>query len=283
MLKLGRRAPKNAPALRLAPLLTGAALPARPAAVDHFNLVGDWGMYANDRFGTCGPAAIANIRKLTTRYLGAVEQSPTVDDVFDLYRRSGNPRFNPATGAGDNGVVLQTMLEALLADGIGGVKPLAFAQVDVADLDEMWAAVALFGAVLYGVDLAVAQQAQTDAGLWDYRRSPEWGGHAVLAGRYSDTSPDSRDRTGLITWGAPVDATDAFIRHQLEEAWVVIWPEHLSDRVFLDGVDLTSLAAAYEQLTGRPFPAAPPPAPPASDPDHQLASAMRQWLAAKGL
>ncbi|GAA0403226.1 hypothetical protein GCM10009530_64030 [Microbispora corallina] len=284
--KLGRRPPKHAPALRLSRVLTGKA-PAHPAAADHFAQVGDWGLYTNDKYGVCGPTSVANQRKLVSRYLGGAEQSPTLADVYDLYRRSGNPTFDPKTGAGDGGVDMQTMLEALLAGGIGGARPLAFAAVDHSNLDELRAAIAIFGSLLFGVDLETAQEAQTDAGLWDYRRSGEWGGHAVLAGRYVDTTPDRADRTGVISWAQVVDATDAFLQHQLGEAWVVIWPEHLGARAFQEGVDLAALAAAYEELTGRPFPAAPQPAPapgpPPGDVDHVLAQAMRSWLSAKGL
>lgn len=281
----GRRPPKRAPAIRASRILTGV-VPAHPSSADHFSRVSDWGLYGNDRYGVCGPTSLANQRKLTSLYLTGLEKSPTQDDVFDLYRRSGNPRFDPATGADDNGVDMQTMLEAALEGGIGGDKPLAFAAVDHTNLEEIRAAVAVFGSVLYGVNLETAQQDQTDAGVWDYRRSGEWGGHAVLGGRYSDLSDDAADRTGVVTWAELVDMTDSFMAHQLEEVWVVIWPEHLGSRAFLEGVDQQALARDYEALTGRPFPLepAPTPVPPEPSPapvgsaDADLADAARSWL-----
>lgn len=285
---LGRRSPKRAPAVKLSRALTGV-IPTHPDKVDHFSTVSDWGMYGNDHFGVCGPTGVANQRKQITRYLSGAEVSPTQDDVFDLYRRSGNPGFDPATGADDNGVDLQTMCEALLSGGIGGVKPIAFAQVDHTNLDEVRAAIAIFGSVLLGVDLELAQQTQTGNGLWDYRRSSEWGGHAVLAGRYSS----GPDRTAVITWAEVVNVTDAFFAHQLDEVWAVIWPEHLGTVEFQQGVDLAGLAADYEALTGRPFPVepAPVPTPPApADPLTELATLLRQawtgiesWLTRHGL
>ena len=46
--KYGRRAPKNAPALKLGPLLTGI-IPAHPAAADYLaKLGGGWQMLGND-------------------------------------------------------------------------------------------------------------------------------------------------------------------------------------------------------------------------------------------
>jgi hypothetical protein len=256
---LGRLSPKRAPALRLA--LTGR-VPDHPAAADHFARVSRWVLGGNDRFGTCGPTGAANSRLLTLLYLSGAVFTPTDEDVFDLYRRSGNPDFDPETGAGDNGVDLQTMLEAMHSGGLAGTKPVCFAQVDHTNLDEVRAAEAIFGSVLLGVVLDTAQQAQTDEGLWDYASSAVWGGHAVLSGRYTDDAvAEASDRTGVVTWAEVVDTTDRFLDLQLEEAWVIIWPEHLGDTTFLEGVDQARLRADYQALTGRSFPSGPVPQP----------------------
>lgn len=258
-LALGKRPPKNAPALRLGAYLTGT-VPAHPPMADHFALMTSWILGANDQFGTCGPTSVANHLLLTTRYLAGTPIWATTSAVFDLYRRSGNPDFDPATGAGDNGVDMQTMLEALLAGGIAGHTPLAFAKVDHTSLDEVRAAEYLFGGVLFGATLDQAQQHQTTSGLWDYSPSPVWGGHAFLSGRYTDPAGTAQDRTGNITWAQVVDATDAFLDQQVDEAWVIVWPELTGSIQFALGVDMAALAADYQALTGRPFPA-PVPGP----------------------
>jgi hypothetical protein len=290
-----RRADPERPLLQLHEFLTGAPVPAHAAASDHFGQVSDWGLYDNDQFGDCGPTSVANSRKLVTRYLAGAEQSPSQDDVFDLYRRSGNPQFDPATDADDNGVDMPTMLSAVLAGGIGGVKGIAYAAVDVHDLDEVRAAIDIFGFLLLGVDLETAQQRQTDAGLWDYRRSGEWGGHAVLAGKYTGAAKGSD--VSVVTWGEVVGTTDAFWQHQVEEAYVVIWPEHLGTAAFQTGINTDALNTAYTNLTGKPgpFPGTPGPTPspepvpvpsptPTVDPaDAALAVAQDVWRRAKGL
>lgn len=297
--KLGRRSPKNAPALRLATILTGV-VPAHPAVADHLGQVVDWQMLGNDRYGDCGPVSVANSRAVVTRYLTGVERYPTLADVLDLYRRSGNPDFDPVTGAGDNGVDMQTMCEAVAAGGIAGVTAVAFAKVDVTSLDEVRAAISIFGYLLLGADLQVSQQRQTADRLWDYAPSGTWGGHAVLAGRY--TSATAGPDVGVVTWAEVVDTTDRFWTHQVEEAWVVVWPEHLGTAAFQEGVDLTAFANAYRSLTGRVLPL-PAPTPPTSadatfaaalrqgdwvDRRHsrdnrRVATAARAWLDAKGL
>lgn len=274
--KLGRRPPKNAPALRLASFLTGA-IPAHPVKTDHLGQITDWQMLGNDQFGDCGPVSAANLRAMVTAALTGRENYPTLQDVFDLYRRSGNPNFDPATDADDNGVDMQTMCEALVSGGIAGVKALAFAKVDVSSLDEIRGAVAIFGGLLLGVNLETAQQDQTDQGLWDYQNSGEWGGHAVLAGGY--TSATAGADVSVVTWAQLVGLTDRFWTHQVEEAWVVIWPEHLGTVQFQQGVDLAQLAADYKALTGRVLPVPTPTPPTPGDPDAALAAVAHHWVA----
>jgi hypothetical protein len=296
-LKLGKRPPKRARALRLAQFVdiaAAAAAPTYPIVDDNFQTFvaagRTFGLYRNDAFGVCGPTMIANSRRLATFGAGAYEE-PSQEDVFDLYRRSGNPDFDPATGTDDNGVDNQTMLEEAHRNGIGGVKCLAFASVDHTDLDEMRAAINRFDFLCTGVNLDIAQQGQSNGAspVWSYvKGSPSWGGHDVLTAKY--TSDPARDAE-CVSWAQFIDMTDEFVLQQLDEAWVVIWPETYAK---MTDVERRALAAAYEALTGRPFPVQPPapaPVPPEPTPaptptpgpsfvdvDQQLADAARSWL-----
>lgn len=284
--RLGLKSPSHKPALKLARYLTGV-VPVHPLTSDNLSRVPDWAMYGNDVYGDCGPAAVANSLKSISIYSGGPEITVSQTDVFDLYRRSGNPHFDPRTGRGDEGVIMQEMLEALLAGGIGGHKPLAFAQIDAKDVDTLRAAVSLFGIVLFGVTLQEAQQSQPT--LWDYRRSRLWGGHAVMAGSY--TSQDGRGArdVGIVSWAEVIGTTDEFLRRQLDEAWVVVWPQHLEHPDFQRGINLDLLAADYEALTGRPFPMPVDPAPvnptpinPAPvDPEPEPGSTGKSWEEAR--
>lgn len=254
-LKLGLKpATPAVAALELGDFLTGA-IPVYPDAVDHLKSV-SYGLYQNDRYGVCGPVAVANHRRMTTALLEGKMVAPSLEAVFDLYRRSGNPNFNPATGADDNGVVMQPMLQQVQNVGIDGVKCLAFARVRLSNLNELDAAIAIFGAVLFGVNLQSAQQAQTNAGRWDYVPSGQWGGHAVMGGAYIPEGGND-----VITWGKRVTMTDRFIRNQVMEGWVVVWPEHLKQRQFLESLDVYKLAEGFEALTGKKFPVVLPPKP----------------------
>jgi hypothetical protein len=256
-LKLGLR-PRDhdQKSLWLWDFLFGPTIPQHPAATQYTKDI-KYGNYSNDRFGVCGPVCVANSRRHVTARLSGNMVAPTQDDVFTLYRQSGNPNFDPSTGAGDHGVNMQVMLQALIKNGIGGIRPLGYARVNVLSVEEMKAAVAIFGFILNGVNLQTSQQNQPT--VWDYRPSGQWGGHAVMGGDYQAT-PEGID---VVTWGRVVRMTDNFVKKQLDEAWVVIWPEHLTNHFFLQSMDVRGFADAYKAVTGQPFPAViPPNAPP---------------------
>jgi hypothetical protein len=236
-----------------------------------------FGLDENDQFGVCGPTGCDNLcRALSAAALTGRSIAWTQDEVFALYKLN-NPDFDPNTGAGDNGVDMQTMLELWQKHGAGHdengkpIKPIAFAKVDVTNEAELNAAVAL-GGTLWGVLLQTSQQAQTDANppRWDYKKSSQWGGHAIYHGEYDETSGIDH----VISWEIDVQVTKPFRTKQLEEAWLVILPWHLQHPEFFNVVNTQALAAAYKSLTGKdlPVPSPPPPAPgpapaPAPGPD----------------
>jgi hypothetical protein len=294
---LGKRPPSNKPALMLADFLSGV-VPAVPQAADNFAGVPSWELGHNDEYGTCGPTSVANNRRLVSYGLTGTMDAPTWPEIADLYRRSGNPGFNPNLPGGDpkqddNGVDMQTMLGELLKNGIGGRKPLAFAKIAAGDMTTLDAAVALFGGTLLGLTLDTAQQSQTDIGTWTHVSSPVWGGHAVASGRYVDPAGTASDRTAVITWAEIIDMDRGFVTSQMDEDWVVLWPEHLGSKEFCAGVNIGALASAYQSLTGRSFPVIPvPPIPtpvpipvpgPGGDAEAALAVALRRLLKSKGL
>jgi hypothetical protein len=257
--KYGRRPPKNHPAITLAPLLTGV-VPAHPAAADYLARLSKWQMLGNDQYGDCVAVTWANLRRLVTAFLSS-EKYPTLSQVEALYKTQ-----NPGFPDQDDGMDIQTCLEYLVAHGgPDGVKALGFAKVDPANAAEVDAAIAIFGSVWLGINVLRANMDDFNAGRpWDYHpSSPEDGGHSIITGGYGDPRPGALagDRD-FVTWAEETSFTDAFWNHETEEAWVVIWPEHLTSNNFLMGVDLAQFAADYTAITGKPFPA-PIPAPPA--------------------
>lgn len=275
--KLGRKSPKNAPAIKFADIFK--AVPDHPATEDYLSF-GGWDMLGNDRYGDCVAVTWANVRRLMTRQAGQ-ENYPPMDQVIEFYKTQ-----NPGFPNQDGGMDIQTALEDLVhSGGPDGVKALAFAKVDQTNLDEVKAAVAIFGFLWTGIVVQQAQMQQFDANQpWDYvPNSPDEGGHSIISGGYD--SDNVGGDVKFVTWAQETSFTDAYWKNKTEEAWVVIWPEHLKAQPFLEGIDQQKLADAYQQITGRPFPGNTPPAPqPAPNPvdvNQALVQAGTAWLGAK--
>jgi hypothetical protein len=232
-----------------------------PASDDHVSGVAAWNMGGNDKYSTCGPTSVSNYVTMVYQYLLGQAITVADADVFALYRAAGNPGFDPATGADDNGVDMVTLLNAWSDVGINvthadgsqeNVKPVAFGAVSVS-IDSIRTTTAVFGGAILAVQLDTAQQAQTASGLWDYSASGVWGGHAIMGCAYSG-QPTGRDEE-IITWAEPVGLSDAFVANQLEQAFAVVLTAHLTHPAFLAGVNVQQLASDYQELTGDSFPA----------------------------
>ena len=260
--RYGRRPPKNAPALRLAPLLTGV-LPAPASHVDYGTDFTGWQMLGNDVAGDCVAVTWANQRALVTTALSHKTDYPSQSEVWTFYQTQ-NPNFNPngsATSNGpgspaDGGMDIQTALEyAVNHGGPDGVKAVAFAAVDYTNENELRSAHAIFGQVWYGINVLIANQTEFSNGQpWDYvAGSPLDGGHSITGIGYDPT--DYR----FVTWAQETEWTEAFRTHQVEEAWVVIWPEHLGTTEFEQGMNLKQLAADYQAITGNTLNLPQPP------------------------
>lgn len=271
--KYGRRTPKRARAIPLKDYLTGT-LPTTPPSEDYIAaLHGGWQMLGNDVAGDCVAVTWANVRRIVTTTLTANGTYPTQDQVWAIYKTQ-NPNFDPAgtaetNGPGspaDGGMDIQTLLEYLVeTGGPDGVKAVAFASVDHANAAEVKAAIALFGYVWTGVNVLEANMQEFAAEQpWDYvAGSAPDGGHSVMTAGYG--APGAGALGGderFVTWAQETSFTDAYWSNEVEESWVVVWPEMLGNADFLAGVNAQQLAADYTALTGGTLPAPETPAVP---------------------
>lgn len=283
-MKLGRRAPSQKRALRLGSYLQPANIPDHPDQLNYLPGFTGWQVLGNDKYGDCVAVAVANNRAEITAVLTGAPHYPSLDEVLAFYRTQ-----NPGFPGQDAGMDMQQACEALTKVGIAGVKALGFAKVDHTNHEQLKAAIAVFGSVLVGVNVTQANMDGFDAGarVWDAQSgSADVGGHAMHSGGYGH-SGDAPGELKSITWAAEIGLTDRFWVHQIEEAWAVIWPEHLQSKTFLAGMDLTTFAADYREITGAPFPGvipptpvpAPVPAPPVPMDDLTFARYSHQWLA----
>lgn len=287
--RLGRRAPKNMPAIRFADVLKpNAVIPPHPASEDYLARLSNWQMLGNDTAGDCVAVTWANMRRLVTAFL-STEVYPTQSEVWAIYRTqnpdfdpNGSPDTNGPGSSADGGMDIQTLLEYLVkVGGPDGVLAVAFAKVDYTNQAEFEAALAIFGGVWVGVNVSQENQQEFEDGQeWD-AVGPIEGGHSVLSGGYR---PDVR----FITWAAETAFTPAFVERRMEEAWVVAWPEHLGTAQFEAGIDAAAFAAAYTDLTGKTLPPPVPSPTPAPTPqpgpapaaaNEAFAAVLRPWVA----
>lgn len=249
-----------------------------PSSANHLTGVPAFNMGGNNRFGTCGPTSFSNYVAMVYWNILGLQVTSTDDDVFNLYRASGNPQFDPNTDADDNGVDMVVLLNAAVSQGIqveytGVTNPAVLvpgqSAIPVAGSTEVVKAVcfgaldnsveslristAIFGGVELAVSLEVAQQQQLSTRVWDYSPSGSWGGHAIMGAAYTGNAggPDEE----IITWTQQVGLTDTFVDRQLSQSFAVVLPAHLTHPPFLQGVDVQQLAHDYQELTGNSFPA----------------------------
>lgn len=57
----------------------------------------------------------------------------------------------------------------------------------------------------------------------------------VYAGAFTSDGGRGATDVSLVTWGQVIGTTDAFWTRQVEEAYIVIWPEHLGTKGFPGG------------------------------------------------
>jgi len=298
----GWRGPTERPVLDFSRYLAGIT-PDVPATSDHMTGVPTWNGATNKLFGTCGPCSYANLIIMAHWFLANERITVTDQQIFDFYRASGNPSFNPQTHQGDNGVdnsvmlaaAQHTGLEVTHADGTTEfIKAVAYGTLSGQGItDQIRAATALFGGVIIGVMLQIAQQTQTRANpaIWQYAPSPEWGGHDIFGGSY--LAPGSTYDEQVVSWLKLVGMADSFESEQVQEVFVVLLPIMLNHDPIIQGVSWQQLADDFQQLTGRPFPVPipvapvpPQPGPPTPNPtneaDSELDLAFQNWRRAKG-
>lgn len=280
----GRRpADPSKPRLLLRPYIK--TLPAPPASVDWYSAVTDWPMFLNDQLGCCTEAMVGHNLQNTSTYGDGATVTITDDDVLTAYERvSGYRPGHPET---DRGAVLQDVYNDWRKHGVGGHKALAFAAVNVHDLDEVKTAINEFGAAGLGIIVDETMMDDFNAGKgWTRVGGAQLGGHAVPAVGYDD------EGVWVVTWGQVIKMTWAVFRRVCEEGWIAVLPEWVNDQTGKDplGVDLYGLGEAMSALTGEPNPFRPDPGPspspqppgpapvPVDAADQALAEIAHRWL-----
>jgi len=266
----------HAPKLRLKHFLDASYAGTVPDVVDYAPPVTDLPTDGNDQLGDCTAAAAAHIEAAFSLFGQGTAVVPSNADVIKFY--SGSTGYKPGSPSTDQGGDMLTVLKYWNKTGIAGHKIAAYFAVDPSDLDELRAAIYLFGAVYIGCNLPQSAQDAFDQGkVWDYTRK----GSAILGGHcIAGHKAVKGGNLTISSWGGLAEVTPAFIAHYCDEIYAVVSQEWVRNGVTPEGLDIAGANAAFTQLTGRPgpFTVAPVPAPqpvPAPSKDADLLRALR--------
>jgi hypothetical protein len=246
--RLGKKpARAGAVRLRLASYTNTAALPPLPARFGHDGTIATdaWGMLANDRYGDCVFAGAAHETMLLVGEAGGTVTFTDANVLADYAAVTG---FDPAKPDTDQGSDMQAAAAYRRKTGIVDAhgdrhKIAAYLALEPGNLQHLFLASYLFGAVGIGLQLPASVLLQTEQGLaWDVVADTTIeGGHYVpLVGRQADG-------LHVVSWGAIQRMTEAFLTQYCDEAVAYVSQECLLDQKSPEGFaydDLISDLAA---------------------------------------
>jgi len=281
--------------LRLKHFLKAGYVGTVPDAVDYVPPVADLPMDSNDKLGDCTAAAAAHIEAAFSRFGQGAPVVVANADVVKFY--SGSTGYIPGRPSTDQGGDMATVLKYWSNTGIAGHRLAGYFAVDPTDLNEMRAALWLFGNLYIGFNCPQsAEDAFNAGGIWDYTRqgSNIIGGHCVAVHKMVKGG-----NLTVSTWGGKIDMTPAFWAAYVDEPYSTVSQEWVKNNATPEGLNVDAANAAFLQVTGKPgpfvgtVPVTPPPVPtpvpvpvppaPVTPADVAMAHAARMWLAAKGL
>lgn len=247
-MKLGKKPSRpDSVAMKLAAYIPATQLPTPPKVFGHTELVTDFGMLGNDRYGDCVFAGAAH----ETMMWGAMAgKSISFSDSVVLKDYGKVTGFNPNDPGTDQGTDMQAAASFRRKSGIHDTKRklhkiIAYLAIRKTDLDEHFAAAYLFGAIGIGIQFPDYAMNQFDSGEpWDYSPGGKIeGGHYVpFAGRAANGNVQ------VITWGRVQEMTPKFFKHYNDESIVYLTNEDLKAGVTPEGFNVDQLTADLAKL-----------------------------------
>jgi hypothetical protein len=187
---------------------------------------------------------------LTANSRGVAASFTAADAIREYSLESG---YDPATGRNDNGCNILSVLKRRQKLGLAGHTIRGYARLDPNNVDQLKAAVYLFGNVEVGLDLPLSAQppaAWSDPSNTRGRNAPgSWGGHDVPLLGYDDTG------FWCVTWGQPKHLSWGFWQTYGSEAWTAFSDEWMTlAGPAPSGLNLDQLYADIAALGGDPGP-----------------------------
>jgi hypothetical protein len=202
--------------------------------------VAQWGMYANDVYGSCTCAAAAHAIRCWSVNDGA-PNPVTTEDVLAAY--SAVSGFDPSRPETDRGAYILDVLHHWRTVGIGGHRIKAYLALDPQDHMQRMMAIELGGCIYSGYMLPDT--------IWHERvwadtsgRLGSAGGHAMIVPSYSPSSLTA------ITWNREQLMTPEFADWACDESYVLLSEDFTGeDGVAPNGFRLDELWRDLERVT----------------------------------
>lgn len=235
--------------LKFADFFDASKLPTPPAVFGDYQAVGAFHNLSNDRYSNCVWAGAAHEHMLWTAMYGRKRSRFTVMDVLSDYSAvTGFDINKPET---DQGTDMQQAASYRQKVGIRDSMNVrhkidSYVAMKIGDVDELFLAMWLFGAVGIGLELPAAAMDQTDQGqAWSVPSSIRLiGGHYVPG-----VGRDANGNIVVVTWGKIQIMTPAFYRAFSDENCAYIDPEALNEKnLSPGGFDLEGLRVALQSL-----------------------------------
>jgi hypothetical protein len=236
--------------LKLADYLDNTSLPTPPETFGHADLISEdaWGMLGNDSVGDCVFAGAAHE---TLALAAEGGHHPTFTDQAVLSDYSAVTGYVPGDPSTDRGTDVRNAVkyrkQTGIVDAAGHRHHIgAYLYLNPGDVDQLFQALYIFGAVGVGYELPESAEQQFSEGKpWDVvSGSAIAGGHYVPAfGRRSGGFIDA------VSWGKRIAITPAFYEKYADEAVVYISASALSaEGTTPEGFDKAALVGDLAML-----------------------------------
>ncbi len=225
-----------------------AALPPVPAVFGHQSLIPakGWGMLANDEVGDCTIAGPMHVEMLWNKIAGRSVRFTALDALDDYSANSGYVQGNPLTDVGCDMVAVAKYWQAAgMRDcTVQRHKIAAWLSVDPKNLQHIYLAAYLFGAVGLGITVPDSVDAQFENGrTWSVVAD-------ATDGDYHFVPAIARGPQGIgfVTWGQFCWMTEQFLKTYCSEAVVYLTQENLVAGKSPGGINYSHLLADLPEV-----------------------------------
>lgn len=255
MLKLGKLTPDPVrPKLKFSKYLNLSTLPTPPRVFGYDYLVTQpFGMLGNDVAGDCVEAGAAHETMLWNAMAGRLVSFTPQCVLSDYSAATGYNPNDPNTDRGTSMIAYANyrMNTGVVDDDGNRHKIGAYADLTPGNIEELLAAMFLFGTVGIGIEFPQSAMDQFNAGEpWTVvEGSPIIGGHYISAvHRQRNGFSLWHPRTRIVTWGAEVNMSDTFLAKYCDEALVYFTLDFLVNDKSPQGFDKDQLLADLTTL-----------------------------------